>query len=197
MSVILKKITVFLVFLYLLTGALYSQEINRPTRNNKSGFHLFVNNNVAVLFSSGDSDDGDATGFGATLSGQYTTPSNFTFGVETGYYGLRNDYYDDSSSIDTIFAVTLIPLYAVAEYQFKLINNFYISPVLKLGLSYTRVRENGWDGDEYVLPVFETGVRLKTYFLKGLMLQANLSYMGIVAGETYVQVVHMGIGLGF
>jgi hypothetical protein len=78
-----------------------------------------------------------------------------------------------------------------------MINNFYLSPVLKAGISYVNVRSNGWDSEEYALLMFESGIRTKIYFGGGIMLQANLCYSGLIAGSELVHIMTMGVGLGF
>lgn len=207
-SNILRKLSFMILFIVLIqTNWLYSQENTEDAPEVeleetlaegesavpkvKGRFNFFINNNMIFLLSV---DDG--FGFGETLNIQYTTPFNLAFGLEAGYYGAKSEVYPDGGGT-IVGGFSLIPLYAVAEYNFRIIENLYISPVVKFGGAYTRARISGWYGGSAFSMVFEGGVRLKAVLSGGLLIHGNICYGGLIESSGIFSMINVGFGLGF
>jgi len=198
----IKPLSLLLLFVLIFqVSSLYSQEntdetpeeiaeVESPVPIKKGNFNFYVNNNLIFLLSV----DG-GFGFGETLNFQYLTPFNLAFGLEAGYYGAKSE--NDNNGGMIIGGFSLIPLYAVAEYNFKLIENFYISPVFKFGVAYTSARINGWIGGSAFSMVFEGGVRAKAFLNGGFLIQGNICYGGLIESSGIISMINIGFGFGF
>lgn len=153
--------------------------------------NVFLNNSIIFAVSL---DEG-GFGFGGTITAEYKTPFKFSFGLETGYYGIKSE-----SNLDGFYVIggfSLIPFYAIAAYDFEIIDDFYIAPVLKFGVAYTNARINGWFGGDSASMVFEAGVRTKAFLGGGLLVQANLFYSAIIEKSGLFSMINLGLGIGF
>lgn len=156
----------------------------------KGELHFFLDNRM--LFAISVPDGG--FGFGGTANVQYTLPFNLSFGLEAGYYGFRSAI--DLNGAYVVGGFTLLPVYAVAAYNFRILENFYIAPVLKAGGAYSNARINGWYGGDSFSMVFEGGVRIKAYMMGGLLVQGGIMYTGLIEKSGLFSIMSLGIGFG-
>ena len=196
----MKDKSKFIIFILLIVVfqsiQLYSQdeteaveETEETKVNIAENIHFFVNNNIIFAVSL----DNGGFGFGGTVTTEYKTSFNFAFGLEVGYYGIKSESDKDGFLIG---GFSLLPIYAVAEYEFELIEDFF-SPVLKFGVAYTNARINGWIGGSTASMVFEGGVRVKAFLGGGFLIQGNVFYSGIIEKTGVFSMINLGLGFGF
>ncbi|MBN2657748.1 MAG: hypothetical protein JXR86_11865 [Spirochaetales bacterium] len=133
-------------------------------------------------------------GFGGTVNVQYIFPFHLGLGLEAGYYGFRSEIYQDQ--VEAVGGFSLIPIYAAVSFNIPVIENFYITPVIKGGGAYARARINGWQGGDSFAPVFEGGIRLKGYIRGGLLLQGGIFYTGLIEASGLFSILSVGMGFG-
>ena len=200
----------FLLFFCLLfTAPVYSQETEKglptesvaedvivsesseePESKEKGQFHFFLNSNFIFALSASDG----GFGLGETATFQYTLPFRLSFGIESGYYGFKSEV--DNSGFPIIGGFSIIPIYGLVSYDFKILEGLYITPVLKGGFGYTTARINGWIGGESFSGMFEGGVRLKAFVGGGMLIQANVTYTGLIEKSGIFSILSLGFGFG-
>lgn len=208
---IYRYIVAILLFLSLnITFPLYSQDsgsesddnvvIETPTEEDsvtaeeaaksRGRFHFFLDNKLLFAFSVPDG----GFGFAETANFQYILPFNLAFGLEGGYYGFRGGI--EGEGISVVAGYTLIPLYATASFNIPIVDNFYITPVLKGGGAYTNARINGWLGGDSFSGIFEGGVRFKAYMKGGLLIHGGIMYTGLIEKSGLFSIMSIGFGFG-
>lgn len=179
---------------------LYSQEQGTPeeamlseivdTHKPIDNIHIFLNS--LLLFPISSYDGG--FGLGETITIQYRLPFKLNMGIEMGYYGFKSEADSDESSV--VGGYSIIPFMAQASYDFRIVDNVYVTPVLKAGGAYTSAAINGWLGDTAFSAMFEGGVRLKGIVADGLLIQGNIMYTGIIEESGIFSLLSLGFGFG-
>ncbi|MBI9098367.1 MAG: hypothetical protein JEY91_07805 [Spirochaetaceae bacterium] len=162
-----------------------------PTKKLPGQFHLFLDNQLVFGLSLPEG----GFGFGETITFQYTLPIHLSFGLEAGYYGFKSEI-EEGDGPPVVGGFTILPLYGVVSYNFRIIEGLYITPVVKGGLGFTRARINGWLGDNSVSPMFEGGVRVKFYLKGGFLIQGNVMYTGLIEKSGIFSIMTLGLGFG-
>ncbi|MDA3811361.1 MAG: hypothetical protein PF518_13640 [Spirochaetaceae bacterium] len=157
----------------------------------KGQFHFFLNN--VLIFPLSTYEGG--FGLGETATVQYTFPFNLSLGLESGYYGFKSEAWTDGYPV--VGGFSIIPILAQVSYNFRLIDGLYITPVLKAGIGFTTVNINGWLGDSAISSMFEGGVRLKAILAGGLLIQGNITYIGLIEKSGLFSIMTLGFGMGF
>ena len=206
-----KIIMIFLLVILFLCQSIFSQETETavpiegeiPEENileneiseekiplEKGRFHLFLNNNLIFILAI----ENGAFGFGETVTFEYTTPFGLSFGVEGGYYGAKSEPRDKDNPL--VAGFSMLPMYAIVEMDIKILDNLFITPVVKVGVSYTNVRFCGWYGGSAFSPMFEGGLRLKAILGGGLLIQGNIIYGGLIEKSGIISIMNIGLGFG-
>lgn len=168
-----------------------AEEIDEEKYNPLDHIHVYVDNKMIFALSVPEG----GFGFGETLNVQYTLPFNLNIGLEGGYYGFRSEIEEESVSV--VGGFTVIPFFLTTSYDFYVMENFYISPVLKAGGAYLRSRLNGWMAGDAFAFLFEGGGRVGAYLNEGLLIQGEVTYTGIVEKSGLFSIMSIGFGLGF
>lgn len=155
--------------------------------------HVFLDNKMIFALSVPEG----GFGFGETLNVQYTLPFKLNIGLEGGYYGFRSEVGGDDGGPAVVGGFTVIPLFLTTSYDFYVMENFYVSPVLKAGGAYLRSRLNGWLGGDSFAFLFEGGGRVGAFMNDGLLIQGEITYTGIVEKSGIFSIMSIGFGLGF
>ena len=190
----------FMAFLIIQSYTLFAQEaeevipetVTEELVAKPSGqFHMFLNNNLIFALSL----ENGGFGFGGTVTFEYKTPFYFTFALESGFYGAKSEINQDFNTI--VGGFSLIPMYAVVGFDIPILENFYVSPIIKGGVAYTSARVNGWFGGSAFSGVFEGGIRVKAFLGGGFLLQANVTYIGLIESSGIISMISVGFGFGF
>ena len=152
--------------------------------------HIFLNS--LIIFPLSVYEKG--FGLGETITFQYKLPFKLNIGFETGYYGFKSEAETDGYSV--VGGYSIIPVLAQASYDFKIVENIYVTPVLKLGFGYTSAALNGWLEDSTFSAMFEGGVRLKGVVSGSLIIQGNVTYTGLIEKSGIFSILSLGFGFG-
>lgn len=202
-------VLIFLFFLLLLsTVPLYSQEGESVTvgeveeepeesvdamsgaESSKGNVHIFLNS--LLIFPLSVYDGG--FGLGETITFQYRFPQKINIGIETGYYGFKS--VADAGGFPVVGGYSIVPVMAQVSYDFRIVENVFVTPVFKLGFGYTAAELNGWLGDSSFSSMFEGGVRLKGILSGGLLIQGNIMYTGLIEKSGIFSIMSLGFGFG-
>ncbi len=154
-------------------------------------FHLYWNNSlIFIIFS-----ENSAFGFGGTLVFEYKFPMGLSLGLESGYYGAKNEIEIDSDYY-IVGGFSMIPVTAIVGFNFRITENLYLGPVLKLGFAYTNARISGWSGGSTFSFMFEGGAQVKATLGDGIFLQGSIRYIGLIESSGLINMVSIGFGLG-
>ncbi len=154
-------------------------------------FHLYWNNSlIFILFS-----ENSAFGFGGTLVFEYKFPMGLSLGLESGYYGAKNEV-EINSEYSIVGGFSMIPVNGIVGFNFRITENLYLGPVLKLGFAYTNARISGWSGGSTFSFLFEGGAQVKATLGDGIFLQGSIRYIGIIESSGLVHMTSIGFGLG-
>lgn len=174
------------------------QSVENPVVENKITGELsfFIDNRLIFALSAPDV----GFGFGSTANFQYVFPFNMSIGLEAGYYSARTEIYngENSENLGAVGGYSLVPVYASVSYNIPIVKNlFYITPVLKAGGAYNRVKINGWLGGDSFAFLFEGGLRFKIYVREEVLIHVGVLYTGLVEKSGVFSILSVGMGLGF
>lgn len=176
---------------------LFAQETESPVESdNGTGFFDNVSFFVEHRLVGAVSAPNVGFGFAGMANVQYTFPFHLSVGLETGYCGFKSEIDTDNDSIKYIGGYTLIPAYMTAAYNFRLMEGFYIAPVLKFGGAYLNSRLNGWVGSDSFAMLFEGGVRVFLHKKGGLLIEGSVFYTGIIEKSGLFSIISLGLGFG-
>ncbi|MBB6478418.1 hypothetical protein [Spirochaeta isovalerica] len=203
----LKSVLLFIFFLFVLNSLMAQDEnalpeeetavpevgisIADPVEEKESG-SLSVFLDKRLIFALSATEGG--FGFGGTANGQYIFPFHLGVGLEAGYYSFRSDI--DQDGVRAVGGFSLIPIYATVSFNIPILENFYITPILKGGGAFARARINGWLGGNSFAPMFEGGVRVKAYMRGGLLIQGGIFYTGMIEASGLFSILSIGMGFG-
>lgn len=199
MNRLLLSVLFLLLFspLFILSAQDAAAETQVPLPEEKGSFfddvNIFIENKIVFALSVPDG----AFGMGSTINAQYTLPFKLSIGLEAGYYGFRSEIEQEDGAPSIIGGFTMIPVFVTTSYNFRILENFYISPVLKVGGTYLRSRINGWLGGDSFAFLFEGGGRVSLFLKGGLLLEGSVAYTGVIEKSGIFSIMNLGLGFGF